>query len=171
MVDATAEALRTALPSSIKILKQGEGARGKLLDDFRKDTSSVLVGTTSFWQGVDVPGESLTCVVMMKLPFAVPDDPLVQARVESLRERGRNPFNEYQVPQAIMMFRQGFGRLIRTRKDRGIVAVLDPRLVTKRYGETFLASLPSCAVTTELDQISGFIRDMDGEGHAISEVV
>jgi ATP-dependent DNA helicase DinG len=171
MVEATAEALRSALPKSIHVLKQGEVARGKLLDDFRKDISSVLVGTTSFWQGVDVPGESLTCVVMMKLPFAVPDDPLVQARVESLRERGRNPFNEYQVPQAIMMFRQGFGRLIRTRKDRGIVAVLDPRLITKRYGETFLASLPPCAVTTGLDGLSDFVTDMDGEGNAIGDTV
>ncbi|HEX8551265.1 MAG TPA: ATP-dependent DNA helicase [Abditibacteriaceae bacterium] len=161
MVDATAETLQKALPRKIRVLRQGEMPRGKLLDEFRKDTDSVLVGTTSFWQGVDVPGESLTCVVMMKLPFAVPDDPLVQARVESLRERGRNPFNEYQVPQAIMMFRQGFGRLIRTREDKGIVAILDPRLVSKSYGQTFLRSLPPCAVTTELDAVTAFIDAMD----------
>ena len=156
MVDAVARALREALPKKLKVLVQGEIARGKLLESFRRDVSSVLVGTTSFWQGVDVPGESLTCVVMMKLPFAVPDDPLVQARVESLRERGRNPFNEYQVPQAVMMFRQGFGRLIRSSTDRGIVAILDPRVATKSYGETFLRSLPECAVTTDLATVGMF---------------
>jgi len=92
----------------------------------------------------------------MKLPFAVPDDPLVQARVEALQKRGRNAFNEYQVPQAAMMFRQGFGRLIRTATDRGIVAVLDPRLVTKPYGRVFLESLPPCRVTEELDDVEAF---------------
>jgi len=103
-----------------------------------------------------VPGESLTCVVIMKLPFAVPDDPLVQARVEALRQNGHDPFHEYQVPQAVMMFRQGFGRLIRSRSDRGIVAVLDPRIVTKAYGATFLESLPECAITTDLDDVAAF---------------
>ncbi len=161
MVDATARAMREALPRKIKVLKQGETARGKLLDEFRRDISSVLVGTTSFWQGVDVPGEALTCVVMMKLPFAVPDDPIVQARVEALRERGRDPFNEYQVPQAVMMFRQGFGRLIRTRTDWGIVAILDPRVVSKSYGKTFLRSLPPCRVSTELEAVATFTRELD----------
>lgn len=157
MVDATADLLKKTLSKEIKVLRQGEGARGKLLDEFRKDTHSVLVGTTSFWQGVDVPGEALTCVVLMKLPFAVPDDPLVQARVEALRSKGRDAFSEYQVPQAVMMFRQGFGRLIRTRNDWGIVAILDPRVMTKKYGETFLRSLPDCEVATELDAISHFV--------------
>jgi ATP-dependent DNA helicase DinG len=161
MVDATAQALREALPKKIKVLVQGEGARGKLLDAFRKDVSSVLVGTTSFWQGVDVPGESLSCVVLMKLPFAVPDEPLVQARVEKLRERGHNPFEEYQVPQAVMMFRQGFGRLIRTKNDRGIVAIMDPRVLTKRYGQTFLASLPDCRVTEDLDEMEAFANRVE----------
>ena len=156
MVDATARRLRDTLPPEIRVFAQGEGARGALLESFRRDTSSVLVGTTSFWQGVDVPGESLSCVVLMKLPFAVPDDPMVQARVESLRERGGNPFAQYQVPQAVMMFRQGFGRLIRTHQDRGIVAILDPRVSTKSYGRTFLDSLPPCPVTFELNDIAEF---------------
>ena len=164
MVDRTAMFLQQVLPKKIKVLKQGEMSRGKLLSEFRRDITSVLVGTTSFWQGVDVPGESLTCVVIMKLPFAVPDDPLVQARVEALRQQGHDPFKEYQVPQAVMMFRQGFGRLIRSRTDRGIVAVLDPRIVTKSYGATFLESLPECAITDDLDDVAEFAPvDAGGE--------
>jgi ATP-dependent DNA helicase DinG len=160
MVDATANLLRQTLPKTVEVLKQGERSRGKLLNDFRADVHSVLVGTTSFWQGVDVPGESLSCVVIMKLPFAVPDDPLVQARVESLKEKGRDAFNEYQVPQAVMMFRQGFGRLIRTATDKGIVAILDPRVATKNYGKTFLQSLPECKVTDDLDVLAEFARTL-----------
>ena len=157
LVDQTAQFLERVMPARIRILRQGEMARGKLLSEFRKDTHSVLVGTTSFWQGVDVPGESLSCVIIMKLPFAVPDEPMVQARVETIKERGQDAFVGYQVPQAVMMFRQGFGRLIRTATDRGIVAILDPRVKTKPYGRTFLESLPPCNRTEELDRISLFV--------------
>lgn len=157
LVDQTAQFLEKVMPARIRILRQGEMARGKLLSEFRKDTHSVLVGTTSFWQGVDVPGESLSCVIIMKLPFAVPDEPMVQARVETIKERGQDAFVGYQVPQAVMMFRQGFGRLIRTATDRGIVAIMDPRVKTKPYGRTFLESLPDCNKTEELDRISLFV--------------
>ena len=157
LVDQTAQFLEKVMPARIRILRQGEMARGKLLSEFRRDTHSVLVGTTSFWQGVDVPGESLSCVIIMKLPFAVPDEPMVQARVETIKERGQDAFVGYQVPQAVMMFRQGFGRLIRTATDRGIVAILDPRVKTKPYGRTFLESLPDCNKTEELDRVSLFV--------------
>ncbi len=157
LVDQTARFLERVMPARIRILRQGEMARGKLLSEFRKDTHSVLVGTTSFWQGVDVPGESLSCVIIMKLPFAVPDEPMVQARVETIKERGQDAFVGYQVPQAVMMFRQGFGRLIRTATDRGIVAIMDPRVKTKPYGRTFLESLPDCNRTEELDRVSLFV--------------
>jgi ATP-dependent DNA helicase DinG len=121
---------------------------------------------------VDVPGESLSCVVIMKLPFAVPDDPIVQARVEALRQQGRDAFNEYQVPQAVMMFRQGFGRLIRTASDRGIVAVLDPRVLTKRYGSMFLDALPECALTDDLDFVAEFARgDIKGPDNTANSTV
>ena len=160
LVDQVANFLERMLGQKIRILRQGEMARGALLEEFRRDVHSVLVGTTSFWQGVDVPGESLSCVVIMKLPFAVPDEPIVQARVEEIKKRGEDAFTSYQVPQAVMLFRQGFGRLIRSSNDRGIVAVLDPRVKTKRYGQTFLDSLPDCEVTHHLEHISLFVASM-----------
>lgn len=160
LVDQVANFLERMLGKKIRILRQGEMARGALLEEFRRDIHSVLVGTTSFWQGVDVPGESLSCVIIMKLPFAVPDDPIVQARVEEIKKRGDDAFNSYQVPQAVMLFRQGFGRLIRTGNDRGIVAVLDPRVKTKRYGQTFLDSLPDCEVTHQIERLSLFVAAM-----------
>ena len=148
------------MPAHIRILKQGSLPRGKLLGEFRADTHSILVGTTSFWQGVDVPGESLSCVVIMKLPFSVPDEPMVQARVETIRERGQDAFLGYSVPQAVMMFRQGFGRLIRTASDRGVVAILDPRVVTKPYGKTFFG-IAAALQTNRRIGTNQFVCDRD----------
>lgn len=131
----------------VTLLVQKEGrSRTRLLNEFRKDTHSVLFGTASFWQGVDVKGEALSNVIIMKLPFAVPDEPLTQARLEQIRSRGGKPFMEFQLPEAILRFKQGFGRLIRSRQDSGIVVVLDSRVVSQWYGRRFLDALPECEV-------------------------
>ena len=130
---------------NLLLLCQGEGIpRTVLLDRFRRDGSAVLFGTETFWQGVDVPGDALQTVIITKLPFSVPDHPLLEARVEQIRQRGGSPFFEYQVPEAAIKLRQGFGRLIRTATDTGQVIILDPRIKTKRYGRVFLESLPDC---------------------------
>jgi len=129
------------------LLMQGSGVdRSDLLHQFKADHSSVLFGTDSFWQGVDVPGEALGNVIIMKLPFAVPSQPLISARIEQIRSQGGNPFFDYQLPLAIIKFKQGFGRLIRSKNDRGIVVILDSRIVQKRYGYRFLNAIPKCTV-------------------------
>ena len=144
-------------------LKQGDMERFQLLEEFRSRPGSALFGTASFWQGVDVPGETLKCVIITKLPFAVPDDPVTEARIDFIRDSGGDPFREYQVPRAAIMLRQGFGRLMRHRDDYGIVAILDPRLKTRAYGKTFFASLPPCPVTSELADLDRFLKNVRGE--------
>lgn len=139
-----------------KILVQGRGAKTALLDRFRKETNSVLVAVASFWEGVDVSGEALSCVIIDKLPFEVPTDPVLQTRIEKLRVDGGNPFFEYQVPRAVLSLKQGVGRLIRSASDTGVVAIMDVRLYTKGYGKTFLRSLPPAPITRELDDVRDF---------------
>jgi ATP-dependent DNA helicase DinG len=120
-----------------------------LLERFRNDARGVLFGADSFWQGVDVPGDALQNVIITKLPFSVPDHPLLEARLEAIRRRGGNPFMEYQIPEAVIRLKQGFGRLIRTTTDTGQVVILDPRVRTKRYGSMFLESLPNARVVID----------------------
>jgi ATP-dependent DNA helicase DinG len=147
LLKSTAAALGEDLEAmGIPMLWQGQMPRHTLLEKFRSDIPSVLLATSSFWEGVDVAGESLSSVILTRLPFTVPDDPVMQARMEDLRSRGKNPFYSYQVPQAVLRFKQGFGRLIRTKQDLGVVLVLDKRIVSKNYGRLFINSLPACPI-------------------------
>ncbi|MGC1594044.1 MAG: helicase C-terminal domain-containing protein, partial [Candidatus Acidiferrales bacterium] len=141
------------------MLLQGTAPKSALLERFRTTPNAVLFATASFWQGVDVPGTQLSCVIIDKLPFAVPSDPIVAARVRALQEDGRNPFAEYQVPEAVLALKQGFGRLIRSKTDRGILAILDNRISRMQYGRIFLESLPDYTTTQDIAEVVRFMEN------------
>ena len=149
------------------LLAQGTAPRSVLLREFRETPNAVLLATASFWQGVDVSGDTLSCVVIDKLPFASPGDPLTAARMENIEQNGDNPFSEYQVPLAILALLQGLGRLLRHRSDRGVLALLDPRLRTKGYGKRFLDSIPPAPVTHKLSDVERFFNSVERESTEI----
>ncbi|MHB8535809.1 MAG: ATP-dependent DNA helicase [Sulfuricaulis sp.] len=151
---AAAARLRDAL--DFPLLIQGDAPRTELLRRFRAAGNAVLLGTGSFWEGVDVRGEALSCVIIDKLPFASPDDPVLQARAAAMEQAGRSPFMEYQLPEAVIALKQGVGRLIRDETDRGVLVLCDPRLLSKGYGKTFLASLPPMPLTRTLEDVERF---------------
>ena len=138
------------------LLLHGTAPRKALLEEFRSTPNSVLFGTSSFWQGVDVQGEALSCVIIDRLPFAVPSDPVVQARMRAIEESGGRPFFDYQVPEAVLTLKQGFGRLIRSLEDRGVLVLLDPRITRQRYGQVFLQSLPPYRITNTITDVEAF---------------
>jgi len=143
---------------SYPLLVQGTAPKQVLLDRFRDETHSVLLAVASFWEGVDVPGQALSCVIIDKLPFEVPSDPVLQARLQHIQDKGGNPFMHFQVPRAILALRQGTGRLIRSTTDWGVLAILDVRLFTKPYGRIFRQSLPPSPLTRSLDDVQRFFQ-------------
>ncbi len=144
------------LGQKFRLLKQGDLPTAEMIRRF-KEIPSVIFGTSSFWQGVDIPGDALTSVIITKLPFDVPNEPLTEARMEDLRKNSLDPFTHYQIPRAIIQLKQGFGRLIRKKTDTGIVSILDTRVVNRGYGRHFLASLPSCPVVDDLEEVKAFL--------------
>jgi ATP-dependent DNA helicase DinG len=156
MLNAVYEKIKDNM-DTCTLFKQGDKPRYQLIEEFKIGYKPVLFGTATFWQGVDVPGEALKCVIITKLPFAVPSDPIIEARMELLKAQNKNPFMHYQVPQAITLLRQGFGRLIRTATDTGIVAILDPRIKSKFYGRHFINSLPNCKNVSDIKDIKDFL--------------
>ena len=139
------------------LLKQGELSTQRMIEEF-KQKASIILGTNVFWQGVDIPGEALKSVIITKLPFDVPNEPLTEARLEYLRKQRLNPFLHYQIPRAIIQLKQGFGRLIRKRTDWGVVSILDPRLVNRNYGQQFIGSLPSGNLVNDLEAVRQFFK-------------
>jgi ATP-dependent DNA helicase DinG len=156
-LDAYRERVRGRVPYDV--LVQGEAPRERLLERFRSEIGSVLLATSTFWQGVDVPGESLSLLVIDKLPFSAPGDPLHEARCEAVEQQGGDWFRDYALPTAMLQLRQGFGRLIRGHADRGVVAILDPRLRTRPYGRAFLAALPHCPIAEDQAAVAAFFGD------------
>lgn len=154
MMNAVAEQLAGEV--AYPILIQGEAPKAVLLDAFRSTPHAILLATSSFWQGIDVVGDQLSCVIIDKLPFASPADPIIAARIDRLRNRGDNPFADYQVPGAVLLLKQGLGRLIRSGSDRGVLAVLDSRVVEKSYGRRFVDSLPPARLTHDRDEVGAF---------------
>ena len=150
----------------LRCLRQGEENRHRLLKRFAEDETSILFGTDSFWEGVDVPGRSLEQVIIARLPFRVPTEPVLEARSQAIEKRGGDPFMEYTVPQAVIRFKQGFGRLIRHRNDRGVVLILDTRVVKKGYGRMFLRSLPPARVIRgHSDEVFGEVGQFFSEDY------
>ncbi len=149
---------RVSLEIDYPTLLQGTGPRSALLEEFRRTPNCVLFATSSFWQGVDVQGDQLSCVIIDKLPFAVPSDPIVEARIQNIRDEGGNPFYDYQIPQAALALKQGFGRLIRSRSDRGVLVLLDNRITKTRYGQIFFDSLPDYGFTTKIEEVEQFFN-------------
>jgi ATP-dependent DNA helicase DinG len=144
-----------------QVLIQGDTTKQALLDTFLSDQSAVLFATGAFWEGVDVKGDDLLCVLIDKLPFSSPDDPLLQARIEDCRKKGGNAFSEIQIPQAVITLKQGAGRLIRDGNDRGVLVICDNRLVTKQYGQSFIGSLPNMKRTRSIQQACDFLSSID----------
>jgi len=159
---ALMEAVSSAIATECTVLKQGDMDNYLLLEEFRNNPNSVLLGTFAFWQGVDLMGDFLKCVVITRLPFSVPTDPVLEARLEHMADEGKKPFMDYQVPAAVLMFKQGFGRLIRSSSDKGVVAVLDSRIVKKQYGRFFLNSLPEIGITNNIHEIQNFFGQKRG---------
>ena len=153
-MDTVAEFLSSRL--NHPVLVQGTASRAHLLDQFRQQTDSVLLAVASFWEGVDIVGESLSSLIIDKLPFEVPSDPVVQARILAIKEAGGNPFFDFQIPRAVLSLRQGVGRLMRSASDGGLISVLDARLFSKRYGKLFLKSLPPSPLVRDMVEIQDF---------------